>query len=177
MNVWLIFDLQKYVNWLCVFLEVNPCFQRVHDVFCMDLQPAADPYNVVCRVIAALCFIIPFCGHINEHGPNNWAQTQNMCDHSSTLTPLHWIWCRVYWASTSIIMPEQGPYCLPVTTFNHVARIFTSTSTRILDRVRKSGREARSKFGEKGPQKAQTNLPHWRCTNIRKGASVGTGEH
>ena len=23
----------------------------------------------------------------------------------------------------------------------------------------------------------QTNLPHWRCTNIRKGASVGTGEH
>ena len=31
----------------CVFLEVNPCFQRAH-VFCMDLQPAADPYNVVC---------------------------------------------------------------------------------------------------------------------------------
>ena len=27
-NVWLIFDLQKYVNWLCMFLEVNPCFQR-----------------------------------------------------------------------------------------------------------------------------------------------------
>ena len=47
-NVWLIFDLQKYVNWLCVFLEVNPCFQKAH-VFCMDLQPAADPYNVVCK--------------------------------------------------------------------------------------------------------------------------------
>ena len=46
-NVWLIFDLQKYVNWLCVFLEVNPCFQRAQ-VFCIDLQPAADPYNVVC---------------------------------------------------------------------------------------------------------------------------------
>ena len=45
-NVWLIFDLQKYVNWLCVFLEVNPCFQRAH-VVCMDLQPPADPYNVV----------------------------------------------------------------------------------------------------------------------------------
>ena len=43
-NVWLIFDLQKYVNWLCVFLEVNPCFQIAH-IFCMDLQPAADPYN------------------------------------------------------------------------------------------------------------------------------------
>ena len=51
-NVWLIFDLQKYVNWLCVFLEVNPCFQRPH-VFCMDLQPAADPYNVVCSKV---CF-------------------------------------------------------------------------------------------------------------------------
>ena len=47
-NIWLILDLQKYVNWLCVFLEVNPCFQRAH-VFCMDLQPAADPYNVVCN--------------------------------------------------------------------------------------------------------------------------------
>ena len=47
-NVWLIFDLQKYVNWLCVFSKVNPCFQNAH-VFCMDLQPAADPYNVVCR--------------------------------------------------------------------------------------------------------------------------------
>ena len=35
-NVWLIFDLQKYVNWLCVFWEVNPCFQRAH-IFCMDL--------------------------------------------------------------------------------------------------------------------------------------------
>ena len=44
--MWLIFDLQKYVNWLYVFLEVNPCFQKAH-VFCMDLQPAADPYNVV----------------------------------------------------------------------------------------------------------------------------------
>ena len=47
-NAWLIFDLQKYVNWLCVFLEVKPCFQKAH-VFCMDLQPAADPYNVVCK--------------------------------------------------------------------------------------------------------------------------------
>ena len=36
-NVWLIFDLQKYVNWLCVILEVNPCFQKAH-VFCMDLH-------------------------------------------------------------------------------------------------------------------------------------------
>ena len=48
-NVWLIFDLQIYVKWLCVFLEVNPCFQRAH-VFCMDLQPAADPYNAVCKL-------------------------------------------------------------------------------------------------------------------------------
>ena len=31
---------------MCVFLEVNPCFQKAH-VSCMDLQPAADPYNVV----------------------------------------------------------------------------------------------------------------------------------
>ena len=46
-NVWLIFDLQKYVNWLCVFSKVNPFFQKAQ-VFCMDLQPAADPYNVVC---------------------------------------------------------------------------------------------------------------------------------
>ena len=46
-NVWLIFDLQKYVNWLCVFWKVNPFFQKAQ-VFCMDLQPAADPYNVVC---------------------------------------------------------------------------------------------------------------------------------
>ena len=30
-----------------MFLEANPCFQKAH-VFCMDLQPAADPYNVVC---------------------------------------------------------------------------------------------------------------------------------
>ena len=29
-NVWLIFDLQKYVNWLHVFLEVKPCFQKAH---------------------------------------------------------------------------------------------------------------------------------------------------
>ena len=47
-NVWLIFDLQKYVNWLFVFSKVNPFFQKAQ-VFCMDLQPAADPYNVVCR--------------------------------------------------------------------------------------------------------------------------------
>ena len=46
-NVWLIFDLHKYVNWLCVFSKVNPFFQKAQ-VFCMDLQPAADPYNVVC---------------------------------------------------------------------------------------------------------------------------------
>ena len=43
-----------------VFLEVNPCFQRAH-IFCMDLQPAADPYNVVCtewpRSNSALCMI------------------------------------------------------------------------------------------------------------------------
>ena len=48
-NVWLIFDLQKYVNWLCVFSKVNPFFQKAQ-VFCMDLQPAADPYNVVCNL-------------------------------------------------------------------------------------------------------------------------------
>ena len=48
-NVWLIFDLQKYVNWLCVFSKVNPFFQKAQ-VFCMDLQPAADPYNVVCKL-------------------------------------------------------------------------------------------------------------------------------
>ena len=35
-----------------MFLEVNPCFQRAH-VFSMDLQlqPAANPYNVVCKLI------------------------------------------------------------------------------------------------------------------------------
>ena len=48
-NIWLIFDLQKYVKWLCTTLEVNPCFQKAH-LFCMDLQPAADPYNVVCSL-------------------------------------------------------------------------------------------------------------------------------
>ena len=42
-----IWYLQKYVNWLCVFSKVNPFFQKAQ-VFCMDLQPAADPYNVVC---------------------------------------------------------------------------------------------------------------------------------
>ena len=47
-NIWLIFDLQKYVRWLWMFLEVNPCFHP--HVFCMDLQPAADPYNVVCSL-------------------------------------------------------------------------------------------------------------------------------
>ena len=26
----------SYVNWLCVFLEVNPCFQRAH-IFCMEV--------------------------------------------------------------------------------------------------------------------------------------------
>ena len=50
-NIWLIFDLQKYVKWLCMFLEVNPCFQKAH-LFCMDLQPAADPYNVVCSLVS-----------------------------------------------------------------------------------------------------------------------------
>ena len=87
----LIFDLQKYVNWLCVFSKVNPFFQKAQ-VFCMDLQPAADPAmfvnTYVCpqhrikhkaaindtkhwlrTVIAALCFI-PFCGHNNEYGRN-----------------------------------------------------------------------------------------------------------
>ena len=51
-NIWLMFDLQKYVKWLCMFLEVHPCFQKAH-VFGMDLQPAADPYNVVCSFV---CF-------------------------------------------------------------------------------------------------------------------------
>ena len=50
-NIWLIFDLQKYVKWRCMFLEVNPCFQKAH-LFCMDLQPAADPYNVVCSLVS-----------------------------------------------------------------------------------------------------------------------------
>ena len=63
-NVWLIFDLQKYVNWLCVFSKVNPFFQKAQ-VFCMDLQPAADPYNVVCRFL---------CSRVNsaqnQLGPN-----------------------------------------------------------------------------------------------------------
>ena len=27
-NIWLIFDLQKYVKWLGMFLEVNPCFLK-----------------------------------------------------------------------------------------------------------------------------------------------------
>ena len=47
-NIWLIFDLQKYVKWLCMFLEVNPCFKRAHLLY--GLQPAADPYSVVCSV-------------------------------------------------------------------------------------------------------------------------------
>ena len=38
---------------LTLFLEVNPCFQRAH-VFCMDLQPTADPYNVACRLVVVL---------------------------------------------------------------------------------------------------------------------------
>ena len=46
------FGLQKYVKWLCMFLEVNPYFQKAH-LFCMDLQPAADPYNVACSEWAA----------------------------------------------------------------------------------------------------------------------------
>ena len=29
-----------------MFSEVNSCFQRAHN-FCMNLQPVADPYNVV----------------------------------------------------------------------------------------------------------------------------------
>ena len=33
---------------LCMFLEVNPCFQKAH-VFCMDLQPAADTMLYVQR--------------------------------------------------------------------------------------------------------------------------------
>ena len=57
-NIWLIFDLQKYVKWLCMFLEVNPCFQKAH-LFCMDLQPAADPYNVVCKHRGAIDLTIP----------------------------------------------------------------------------------------------------------------------
>ena len=67
-NVWLIFDLQKYVNWLCVFLEVNSCFQRAH-VFCMDLQPAADLYNVVCklaRCTSNAVSVIPSTGSIAQ---------------------------------------------------------------------------------------------------------------
>ena len=56
-NVWLIFDLQKYVNWLCVFSKVNLCFQKAQ-VFCMDLQPAADPYNVVCTLPASLFYTL-----------------------------------------------------------------------------------------------------------------------
>ena len=35
-----------------MFLKVNPCFQKAH-IFCMDLQPAADPHNVVCRSLGA----------------------------------------------------------------------------------------------------------------------------
>ena len=42
-DVWydMIYDM------ICMFLEVNPWFQKAH-IFCMDLQPAADPYSVVC---------------------------------------------------------------------------------------------------------------------------------
>ena len=49
------------VNWLCVFLEVNPYFQSAH-IFCMDLQPAADPYNVVYR---------PTCKHLRRKSVTN----------------------------------------------------------------------------------------------------------
>ena len=46
-NVWLIFDLQKYVNWLCVFLKVNPRFQSTRLLY-GSTASSADPYNVVC---------------------------------------------------------------------------------------------------------------------------------
>ena len=67
-NVWLIFDLQKYVNWLCVFLEVNPCFQKAH-VFCMDLQPAADPSSSWQHLLYVLKF-----------GKPHWQQYQDTFD-------------------------------------------------------------------------------------------------
>ena len=69
-NVWLIFDLQKYVNWLSVFSKVNPFFQKAQ-VFCMDLQPAADPYNVVCSCWKAHC---PFHAQSKRRLWNNTVQ-------------------------------------------------------------------------------------------------------
>ena len=52
-NVWLIFHLQKYVKLSTDFVCFWTSFHafKVH-VFCMDLQPAADPYNVVCTYMA-----------------------------------------------------------------------------------------------------------------------------
>ena len=43
-NVWLIFDLQKLT--MCDFGSQSMLSKST--LFCMDLQPAADPYNVVC---------------------------------------------------------------------------------------------------------------------------------
>ena len=39
-----------YVKWLCVFGSQSMLSKNIRDIFCMDLQPAADPYNVVCKV-------------------------------------------------------------------------------------------------------------------------------
>ena len=55
-NVWLVFDLQKYVNLLCVFLEVNPCFRKAH-IFCMDLQPVADTI-IQCMLFVRVTFFV-----------------------------------------------------------------------------------------------------------------------
>ena len=46
-DIWFaeIYQMTLYV------LEVNPCFQKAHHLFCMDLQPAADPYNVCMWIV------------------------------------------------------------------------------------------------------------------------------
>ena len=88
-NAWLIFDLQKYVNWLFVFLEVNPCFQRAH-IFCMDLQPAADPYNVVCRTRHSW----------QQHYEYSWFSQVEVTENCWFFTQKFWLCCVAIHAHT-----------------------------------------------------------------------------
>ena len=95
-NVWLIFDLQKYVNWLCVFSKVNPCIQKAQ-VFCMDLQPAADPYNVVCRRDPGL--ICTWSGKLARNIPIHSLQNEIFQQYPVVIT-------RVIWTITKEVFME-----------------------------------------------------------------------
>ena len=56
-----------------MFLELNPCFQRAC-VFCMDLQPAADPYNVVPYVNKSLLLGLCKLGISHSHITDSYFQ-------------------------------------------------------------------------------------------------------